>query len=218
MFFRMIFASFLMISTASFAGTPFDHPCPDHNVPDRTVTICTPTPGAQVRGHFMIFVAHVTDSLSFSATLVFDNGEAIPQPDSSDQNTIIGIPNPGSHRITLRIKDSSGTFESSILVNSITTETPCAPGPTNQTITICSPLDGDQQTSPVELAAVTTDSNPLDATQVYVDGVKAAEGNADEANYVLTEILMEPGPHRITFQAVEQSGLIIRKTINITVH
>lgn len=80
----------------------------------------------------------------------------------------------------MRVQDSSGTFESSIPVNLIEAQTPCAGSPTNQTITICTPLDGDQERSPVELAAVTTDSNLLDATQVYVDGVKAKEGLEQE--------------------------------------
>lgn len=215
MFVRIVFAISLMISTASLAQTSFNHPCPDHTVPDRTVTICTPTQSAQVPGSFFI-VAHITDSLSSSTTLLLD-GVALSGTATSELNVETGFGQPGSHRITVRAQDSSGTFESSILVNAITTQTPCAGSPTNQTITICTPQDADQETSPVELAAVTTDSNPLNATQVYVDGVKAAEGNGNEANYVLTHLLLESGPHRITYQALEKSGLIIRKTINITV-
>jgi hypothetical protein len=217
MFTRIVFATLLMVSTAALAQTPFDHPCPDHTVPDRTITICTPTQSAQVRGRNVMFVGHVTDSLSFQTTTILD-GQTFPPGTSPDLNFGIGFPNPGSHRITIQVTDSSGTFESSILVNTIDTpQTPCAAGPTNQTITICSPQDGDQETSPVELAAVTTDSNPLNATQVYVDGTKATEGIADEANFVLTHLILPPGPHRITYQAIEKSGLIIRKTINITV-
>jgi len=212
---RTILFIFLMTGVSAVAQTSFNHPCPDHTVPDRTVTICTPTQSAQVPGSFFI-VAHVTDSLSFTSTVFFD-GINIGGGSVSDIEGEVGSFT-GSHRITVQVQDSSGTFSTSILVNEITTgQTPCAPSQTNQTLVICTPQDGDQETSPVELAAVTTDSNPLNATQVYVDGVKAAEGNGDEANYVLTHLLLEPGPHRVTFQALEKSGLIIRKTINISV-
>jgi hypothetical protein len=216
MFVRIVFASFLMMSTAALAQTPFNHPCPDHTVPDRTVTICTPTQSAQVPLSFFI-VAHITDSLSFTAHVLIDDAPLGDPVSASEVNGLFGIGLPGPHRITVKVQDSSGTFESSILVNSISGQTPCAAGPTNRTITICTPQDGDQETSPVELAAVTTDSNFLDATQVYVDGVKAKEGLGRDANNVLTHVLLEPGPHRITFQAIEGSGLIIRKTIHISV-
>jgi hypothetical protein len=67
---------------------------------------------------------------------------------------------------------------------------------------------------------VTIDSNPVVATQVYVDGVKAAEGNGNDDGsnkYVLAHLILQPAPHRVTFQALEQSGAVIRKTIHITV-
>jgi hypothetical protein len=215
MFVRIVFAISLM-TTASLAQTQFNHPCPDHVVPDRTVTICTPTQSAQVPFSFFI-VAHITDSLSFTATLSLDDGPPGTPTTTSELNIGAGFGLPGPHRITVKAQDSSGTFESSILVNSIAGQTPCAGSSTNQTVTICTPQDGDQETSPVELAAVTTDSNFLDATQVYIDGVKAAEGKGRDANNVLTHLLLEPGPHRVTFQAIEGSGLIIRKTIHISV-
>jgi len=215
MFARIVFAV-LIFSTAALAQTPFNHPCPDHTVPDRTVIICTPTQGAPIPLTFFL-VGHVIDSLSFTATVLID-GAPLGEPNTTgDLNGLFGIGLAGPHRITVRAQDSSGTFESSILVNSLEEQTPCAAGPTNRTITICTPQDDDQETSPVELAAVTTDSNFLDATQVYVDGVKAKEGLGRDADYVLTHLLLEPGPHRVTFQAIEGSGLIIRKTIHITV-
>jgi hypothetical protein len=213
---RAVLLAFFFAGASAFAQTSFNQPCPAHTVPDRTATICTPTQGSQVPGSFFL-VAHVTDSLSFTSTLFFDGINIGGGAGLSDIQAEIGSFT-GSHRITLNVQDSSGTFSTSILVNEITTgQTPCAPSTTNQTLVICTPQDGNQETSPVELAAVTTDSNPLNATQVYVDGVKAAEGNGNEANYVLTHLILPTGPHRVTFQALEKSGLIIRKTINISV-
>lgn len=216
MFTRSLLFVLLMATASAVAQTSFNHPCPDHTVPDRTVTICTPTQGAQVSSAYFI-VGHVTDSLSFTSTLTIDGIVAGGGVGVSDINVETGAL-AGPHSITLTAQDSTGTFSTSMLVNGIATgQTPCAPSPTNQTLVICTPQDGNQETSPVELAAVTTDSNPLNATQVYVDGVKAAEGNGTKANYVLAHVLLETGPHRVTFQSLEKSGLIIRKTINISV-
>ena len=213
---RTILFALLFFSVSAMAQTQFDHPCPDQTVPDRSVVICTPTQGALVPGSYII-VGHVTDSLSFTSTLLIDGVNV----GSGTQSEILGETGsniPGPHLITLKATDSSGTISTSVLVYEITNNaTPCAPSSTNQTVTICTPQNGDQESSPVELAAVTTDSNPVTATQVYVDGVKAAEGTGNENKVVLAHVLMEPGPHRVTYQALEQSGAIIRKTINITV-
>jgi hypothetical protein len=212
---RTILCALLLTGASALAQTQFISPCPDHTVPDRTVTICTPTQSALVPGDYII-VGHITDSLSFTSTLLMD-GVVIGGGTSPDILGDIGS-TPGPHRLTLKAQDSLGTISTSILVNEITTnQTPCAPSSTNQTVVICTPQDGNQETSPVELAAVTTDSNPVQATQVYVDGVKAAEGNGNESKYVLAHVILPTGPHRVTFQALETSGLIIRKTINISV-
>lgn len=217
---RTIFFAFLFAGASAMAQTQFDHPCPNQTLPDRSVILCTPTQGALVPASYLI-VGHVTDSLSFTTEVLFDGVNIGGGPGLSDILGSVGSTIPGPHLITIKATDSQGTISTSTLVYTITTNaTPCAASSTNQTITICTPQNGDQESSPVELAAVTTDSNPLKATQVYVDGVKAAEGTGNDGGsvkYVLAHVLMEPGPHRVTFQALEQSGAIIRKTINITV-
>jgi len=219
---RSICFAVLFASASAMAQSQFTHPCPgpDQTLPDRSIILCTPTQGSLVPASYLI-VGHVTDSLSFTTEILFDGVNIGGGPGESDIVGSVGATIPGPHVITLKATDSQGTISTTTLVYTITTNaTPCAPSSTNQTITICTPQNGDQESSPVELAAVTTDSNPLKATQVYVDGVKAAEGTGNDGGsvkYVLAHILMEPGPHRVTFQALEQSGAVIRKTINITV-
>jgi len=217
---RSILFAVLFAGASAVAQSQFTHPCPDQTLPDRSVILCTPTQGRLVPASYLV-VGHVTDSLSFTTELDFDGVNIGGGPGQSDTVGSVGSTIPGPHLITLKATDSQGTISTSTLVYTITTNaTPCAPSSTNQTVTICTPQDGDQESSPVELAAVTTDSNPLKATQVYVDGAKAAEGNGNDGGsnkYVLAHVLLEPGPHRVTFQALEQSGAVIRKTIHITV-
>src|SRR6266496_2487391 len=51
----------------------------------------------------------------------------------------------------------------------------CALNPTNQTVTICTPADGEIVSSPVHVVAAATDSNPVSYLQIYRDGVKVFE-------------------------------------------
>jgi hypothetical protein len=218
---RTILFAVLFTGASAMAQVQFEQPCPDRTLPDRSVVICTPTQGSLVPASYII-VGHVTDSLSFTSDVIIDGLDTGAQPGQSDIFVETASSIPGPHLITLKATDSSGTISTSVLLFEITTNaTPCAPSSTNQTVTICTPHDGDQESSPVTLAAVTTDSNPVVATQVYVDGVKAAEGNSDAAGgspkYVLAHVLMQPGTHRVTYQALEQSGTVIKKTIHITV-
>jgi hypothetical protein len=217
---RTILFALLFAGASAMAQSQFTQPCPDRTLPDRSVILCTPPQGALVPASYLV-VGHITDSLSFTTELDFDGINIGGGPGESDIAGSVGSTIPGPHLFTLKATDSQGTISTSVLVFTITTNaTPCAPSSTNQTVTICTPHDGDQESSPVELAAVTTDSNPLLATQVYVDGIKAAEGNGNDGGsnkYVLAHLLMQPGPHRVTFQALEQSGTVIRKTIHITV-
>jgi hypothetical protein len=214
---RSIVFAVLFAGASAMAQVQFNQPCPDRTQPDRSVIICTPTQGALLPEVWNV-VGHVTDSLSFSSDFIVDGVDGGAEPGRSDLVGQVSTNIPGPHLITFKVTDSQGTFSTSALVFVITNNVaPCAPSSTNQTVTICTPHDGEQESSPVELAAVTTDSNPVAATQVYVDGVKAAEGNGDENKVVLAQVLMQPGTHRVTFQALEQSGTVIRKTIHITV-
>ena len=58
-----------------------------------------------------------------------------------------------------------------LLATSIFSTAQCTPGPTNQTVTICSPTDGATIASPVNVVASTTDSNTVNLVQIYVDHV-----------------------------------------------
>jgi hypothetical protein len=70
---------------------------------------------------------------------------------------------------------------------------------THSSVTICSPLDGTTVKSPVYLNALANDYVPINAMQVYVDGVLKLE---DLGPYLMDTFLQLPqGTHRVSVKA-----------------
>lgn len=90
----------------------------------------------------------------------------------------------------------------------------CTPGTTNRTVTICSPANNATVSSPVTISAAATDSNPVEAMQVYLDGVKVFE--VTNTKTLDTSLAVSSGAHRLTVQAIDASGAF-KSTVNITV-
>jgi len=91
---------------------------------------------------------------------------------------------------------------------------PCTMNPDNQTVTICTPANGAVVASPVHIVADTTDSNPVNLVQIYVDGAARYTAFAGRLD---TSLAMTPGAHRLTVQARDTTRLYFKSTINITV-
>jgi hypothetical protein len=88
----------------------------------------------------------------------------------------------------------------------------CAPGPVNQTMTICTPTSGQIVTSPVHITAAASSTTPVKYSQVYVDGVKmyaTASANID------TFVTLSAGKHKLTVKA--SNGTLFSTTIYFTV-
>jgi Big-like domain-containing protein len=89
---------------------------------------------------------------------------------------------------------------------------PCTLKTTDPSVTICTPAPNATVSSPVHVVAGTTSSKAVTVTQIYVDGVKAAEvsgGTIDKS------VSMAVGARRLTVQAY--NGTWFRSTVNITV-
>ncbi len=90
--------------------------------------------------------------------------------------------------------------------------TGCTGTGANQTVTICTPGSGATVSSPVQITAAVTDSNPVNYTQIYLDGVKQMTLRSSSVN---TSLPMSSGSHRLTVQA--NDGTTFKTTIYITV-
>src|SRR5579871_580224 len=92
----------------------------------------------------------------------------------------------------------------------------CSLNPTNQTVTICTPMNGATGLiSPVHVNAGTTDTHPIATMWIYVDTVKVFAIN--NVNFIDTHISMSAGTHRFVVQAQDTSGLIFKTVETVTV-
>ncbi|MEO6119109.1 MAG: PKD domain-containing protein [Terriglobales bacterium] len=85
---------------------------------------------------------------------------------------------------------------------------------TPQGVTVASPFDGANVTSPVRVAASATSGNPVTALQVYVDGVLAHQVNGAALDVSLT---MQPGARLVVVKAWDAAGANFMKTMTLIV-
>jgi hypothetical protein len=90
----------------------------------------------------------------------------------------------------------------------------CTPGPTDRTVTICTPANNSTVISPVAVSAAATDSSAVTALQIYLDTVKVYE--VTNTKTLSTSLSMASGTHRLTVQAKDAAGYF-KTTINFTV-
>jgi beta-propeller repeat-containing protein/Big-like domain-containing protein len=91
----------------------------------------------------------------------------------------------------------------------------CALNSGNRTVTICTPGNGSNVGSPVNIVAGTTDATPVKLTQIYLDGKKIFEIRQSAINLNLP---IATGTHRLTVQALDTANVFFKSRVNITVH
>lgn len=83
-------------------------------------------------------------------------------------------------------------------------------------MTICLPTANSNVLNPVHIISKVTDSHTVTYTQVWVDGVKAYQVQANSIN---THVSMSTGvTHRVTVQAIDNINQIFKQTVYVTVH
>jgi hypothetical protein len=93
------------------------------------------------------------------------------------------------------------------------TAPPCTLSTTSPSVTICTPTSNATVTSPLTVAAGATDSQLVSYIQLFVDGIANTKQNGAILN---TSIALTPGSHRITVQAKDITGLLIKQTLYVT--
>lgn len=91
---------------------------------------------------------------------------------------------------------------------------PCMLDTASPSVTICTPGNNTQVTSPVTITAGTTDSNPVSKVQLFVDGKGTLTQSGATFN---SSTSLTPGSHRLTVQAYDSTGTIFKQTIYATV-
>jgi hypothetical protein len=165
----------------------------------RDVSTCAPVPGATV-------------SVQGSATTTDINGYySFSLPAST--NLSVQAVSPGWAPLTRAATVNAGyATDLNFYLNSPLPPS-CTIDPANRTVTMCSPSDNATLQSPVPVMAGSTDSNPVSAIQVYVDGIY---GYHVPSNMINTSIAMLPGTRRLTVQATDALGTF-KKTVYVNV-
>lgn len=178
-----------------------------------SVTICTPMSNANVSSPLTV-AAGATDSQLVSYIQLFVDGIANTKQSGAVLNTSTPL-TPGSHRITVQAKDVTGLlFKQTLYVTAGSSGTsPCTLNSASPSVTICSPANNATVVSPLTVAAGTTDMKPVSIIQLYVDGSAKLTQNSGTLNGSVT---LTAGTHKLTVQAKDSAGTVIKQTIYVT--
>lgn len=90
----------------------------------------------------------------------------------------------------------------------------CPPGPTDPSVTVCTPTQNLIVPTPTHVLASTTDSqHKVIAVQVYVDNVLVTKVNADAID---TYVNLTVGNHVVTVQAWDDSGATFKTNVKVS--
>ncbi|OLB88646.1 MAG: hypothetical protein AUI17_00695 [Acidobacteriales bacterium 13_2_20CM_2_55_5] len=102
----------------------------------------------------------------------------------------------------------------SLFAISLNASAVCQPGPTDPSVTVCTPAQNLIVPNPTHVQASTTDSqHKVTAVQIYVDNVLTTKVNA---NTIDTYINLAVGNHLVTVQAWDDSGATFKKNVNVS--
>lgn len=213
-FWLTVLSRVLLLVVIAIAGCGRAHAAPPCTLSQTnpSVTICTPAPNALVQSLVHV-VAGSTDSNPVTTMQVYVDNKLISQLQSATVDTFVTLA-AGNHLITVQGWDSTGaTFKSNVPV---AMQPPCALNPANQTVTICSLVSGSVVSQPFHVVAAATDSNPVNAMTLFIDGV-AKGGISNSAILDLYVSSLPLGTHAIVVQAQDSTGFVFKQTFNITV-
>lgn len=184
------------------------------NTADRTVTICSPSPGAQVNSPVRI-TAGTTSSKPVAAMKIYVDHVEKYHTNAASVDTSLAMVN-GTHLVVVQAWDSAGAvFRSSVTVNVGTgTSAPCTLSTSDKTVTICQPTNATTVASPVRFVAGTTSTLPVAAMKIYVDNIEFYHVNASALD---TTAPLSAGSHVVVIQAWDSQGTVFRSSVNVTV-
>ncbi|MCU1272559.1 MAG: hypothetical protein JWN74_3853 [Acidobacteriaceae bacterium] len=197
----------LLFSVFGYASAP----CPLSQT-NPSVTVCTPAPFDKVQSPVHV-VAGTTDSNPVTTMYVYVDSKLKYKVSASTLDTFLNLPI-GHHWIIVQAKDStSATFKTTLAV---AMQPPCALNSANQSVTLCSMVNGSIVSSPFHVVAAATDSNPVTSMTLLIDGTNAGgvSNSAILDQYVSNVAL---GTHSITVQAQDSTATVFSTQFNIVV-
>ncbi len=130
----------------------------------------------------------------------------------------------GSYGVNATANDYGSGTASDVVNNGYATDTNfyltslipagCTLNSASPSVTICTPANNAAVTSPIQVAAGTTDGNLVSYTQLFLDGVASTKQNGGVLNTTAT---LTPGSHRIAVQSLDAMGTLFKQVIYVTV-
>ncbi|HKT51547.1 MAG TPA: carboxypeptidase regulatory-like domain-containing protein [Candidatus Angelobacter sp.] len=131
---------------------------------------------------------------------------------------------PGPYQVSVSAPGATGDTKNETVADGFDTDlnfflnagpsTPCPPNSASPSITICSPAEDAEVTSPVTVVAETTDKNPVKTMQAFLDGETVSTGSGGT---LTAQISAASGRHSLTIQAKDNQGAIFVNSIDFTV-
>ena len=181
------------------------------NKTDPSVTICLPAANSAVSSP-VHFQAGTTASAGVTYMQIYV--DSIKQLTVNAASIDTSLPETaGTHRLTIQAKLKTGTIVKNTISFKVGSGGGGGGGGTS-TVIITSPVNGSTVSSPVPVKATATSSVAISYMQLYIDGVKKFQVNGSSMN---TTAAMAAGAHRVTVQAKDASGTLLKTTVNITV-
>jgi len=197
----------LSFSVLGYASAP----CP-LNPTNPSVTICTLTPNALVQSPLHI-TAGTTDSNPVTTIWVYVDNQLAYKVNASTVDTFVNL-SVGKHSIQVQAKDSTSAIFGSHLP--VVMQPPCALNTANQTVTLCSMVNGAIVSLPFHVVAAATDSNPVTSMTLLIDGANVASlANSAILDQYVSNVAL--GTHAVTIQAQDGTGAVFSNQSTITV-
>lgn len=195
------------------------------------VRICGPTNGSTVASPLSVTAA-AKSTVPIKYMQIYLDGAAQKTVTGAELNEQVAAAD-GTHRLTVQAKDMNGVIVKASA--SITVSTPPPPPPTSEPppspeppppppaptctapasgVALCAPAAGATSASPVRVWAVAGSTAPIKFVQVYVDGKATLTVNGATIDALVP---ITAGVRRITVQAKDANGVIVKSTVNVTV-
>ena len=178
------------------------------NVPDQPPVVSlalTPTSGVAPLAVTATVSARDSDGTINSTSINFGDGTIVSGAGASHTYRAAG-----TYTVTASATDNAGLATSARA--SITVTAP-APAPVSA-VTMASPTNGGIYSPAVRVTAKATSSAPVIAMKVYVDSIAVYSIQGAALDVSLT---LKAGTHRISVNAWDSSGAVLKSSVNITV-
>ncbi|HSE48309.1 MAG TPA: Ig-like domain-containing protein [Terriglobales bacterium] len=193
------------------------------------VRMCTPTNGSTVASPVSVTAA-ARSTVPIKFMQIYLDGAAQKTVSGAELNEQLAVAD-GTHRLTVQAKDTSGLITKVSASITVSTPPPGADDPDPQPppppppppptctapasgVAICAPAQGATPASPVRVWAAAASTAPIKFVQVYVDGKAVLTVNGATLD---AQVPMAAGARRVTVQAKDVNGVIVKSTVNVTV-